>query len=163
MTVIVTKFVQHHKLFLRAFSRDVSKNANGWRVVPTSIKQNIKSFMGFPLVLARITDTRNSRHNPSRKKRYSRKASIRRMIEVVEKDRQYDAVIKVTNAAVKDAFASHDIPNHVSTLIIHNTNERDSLSNWMGFCMAVTKEPAYGDKEQSKAHIMAWLKNAICH
>lgn len=162
----VTKFVDGGKLFLRAFLLDSSKNVNGWRVAQASIPQNIRSFIGLPLLLYRSTGAEKDKprkpgeldhppylfdHSLPYNLEWQERYKIGEIIDVVQKDGRWDAIIEITDPLAKQTIENNDLEFYVSPRVIHDPNDPDdAIKNWIGGHLATVNEPAFGDKAAVK-------------
>ena len=136
------------KFFLKAFLLDSSLNANSWGVDPTTLDQNINTYIGKPLVLQddfQHPDSGDS--NYDHHMAYQDKFRIGNIIDIVNKDSIYSAIIEVTDNAAKEAFKKGDLPLYVSPQLFHDAvgKEPDTATKtWRGTHLAIVKEPAFG-------------------
>src|SRR6185503_21151367 len=86
------------KFFLKAFLLDSSVNQNAWGVDPTTLDQNINTYIGKPLVLQddfQHPDSGDS--NYDHHMAYQDKFRIDNIVDIVNKDSIYYAIIEVTD------------------------------------------------------------------
>ena len=73
------------------------------------------------------------------------------IIDVVEKDGKWDAIIEITDPLAREAIENNEIPFFVSPRILHDPDEPDTaIKDWLLFHLAVVDEPAFGDKAKFK-------------
>ncbi len=136
------------KFYLKAFLLDSSINQNSWGVDPTTLEQNIQTYIGKPLVLQDDFEHPNSGDsNYDHHMAYQDKFRIGNIIDIVNKDSIYSAIIEVTDGAAKEAFRKGDLPLYVSPQLFHDGvgKEPDTMTKtWRGTHLAIVKEPAFG-------------------
>ncbi len=136
------------KFYLKAFLLDSSVNQNSWGVDPTTLEQNIQTYIGKPLVLQDDFEHPNSGDsNYDHHMAYQDKFRIGNIIDIVNKDSIYSAIIEVTDGAAKEAFRKGDLPLYVSPQLFHDGvgKEPDTMTKtWRGTHLAIVKEPAFG-------------------
>ena len=91
-------FEDNGKFYIKAFLLDSSVNKNAWGVDPSTLDQNINTYIGKPLVLQDDFDHPNS-DDPSydHQTQYQEKFRIGNIIDIVNKDSTYSAIIEVTD------------------------------------------------------------------
>ncbi len=141
-------FEDNGKFYIKAFLLDSSVNKNSWGVDPSTLEQNIQTYIGKPLVLQDNFDHPNSGDsNYDHNLQYQEKFRIGNIIDIVQKDGIYSAVIEVTDQIAKDAFKAGNLPLYVSPQIFHDGvgSEPDaSAKTWRGTHLAIVREPAFG-------------------
>lgn len=144
----VETFEDNGKFFLKAFLLDSSVNQNAWGVDPTTLEQNINTYIGKPLVLQddfQHPDSGDS--NYDHHMAYQDKFRIGNIVDIVNKDSIYSAIIEVTDQVAKEAFKKGDLPLYVSPQLFHDAvgKEPDTATKtWRGTHLAIVKEPAFG-------------------
>src|ERR1043165_7178471 len=145
---VTETFEENGKFFIKAFLLDSSINQNAWGVDPSTLEQNINTYIGKPLVLQddfQHPDSGDS--NYDHHMQYQEKFRIGNIIDIVNKDSVYSAIIEVTDQQAKDAFKKGDLPLYVSPQLFHDGvgKEADTATKtWRGTNLAVVKEPAFG-------------------
>jgi len=136
------------KFFLKAFLLDSTTNANSWGVDPSTLDQNINTYIGKPLVLQddfQHPDSGDS--NYDHHMAYQDKFRIGNIVDIVNKDSIYSAIIEVTDQTAKEAFKKGDLPLYVSPQLFHDMVGREpdtATKTWRGTHLAIVKEPAFG-------------------
>jgi len=145
---VVESFEDNGKFFLKAFLLDSSINQNAWGVDPSTLNENINTYIGKPLVLQenfQHPDSGDS--NYDHHMQYQDKFRIGNIVDIVNKDSVYSAIIEVTDNAAKEAFKKGDLPLYVSPQLFHDAvgREPDTMTKtWRGTHLAIVKEPAFG-------------------
>src|ERR1043165_2075753 len=145
---VTETFEDNGKFYIKAFLLDSSINQNAWGVDPSTLEQNIQTYIGKPLVLQddfQHPDSGDS--NYDHHMAYQDKFRIGNIIDVVNKDSVYSAIIEVTDQQAKEAFKKGDLPLYVSPQLFHDGvgKEADTATKtWRGTHLAVVKEPAFG-------------------
>ena len=165
---------QDDHLWLRAFLLDSSVNQNAWGVSPETLDQNIKTYIGKPLVVQEDFNHPDSGDpNYDHHLQYQEKFRIGNITAIAEKDGIYSAIIDVTDPNAKEAFRQGNLPLYVSPQLFHDgvgKEPDDNAVTWRGTHLAVVKEPAFGVKKaritgQCNGHAdtcLAQLKRASC-
>ena len=150
-------------LWIKSFLINTDINKRGWSVDPNTIRENVKSIIGKPLVMARNALTGRIDH-PVWDTRKSAEANyesqLASAIGTVE-DYQYDprtntyyAISRITVPAVRDELLSktnpygknNKLPIAVSPQILYNpsTEQANYYKNWTFSHLSLVDEPAYG-------------------
>ena len=138
-------------LYLKAFLLDSSININEWGVTPSSLKKNINTFIGKPLVL-----TEDYSHPVPKQAdslahwlSYQEDYRIGTIVDVVPKDSAYYALIEVTDPDAKKAIEGGAIPNYVSPAIAQTLDgsPAEAMKEWTGVHLAIVDEPAFTVKK----------------
>ena len=147
----VSTFTDNGRLYLKAFLLDSSVNINEWGVTPASLKRNINTFIGKPLVLTEDyshpvpaqADSLN--HWLS----YQEDYRIGTIVDVVPKDSAYYALIEITDPDAKKAIEGGAIPNYVSPAIAQTLDgsPAEAMKEWTGVHLAIVDEPAFTVKK----------------
>ena len=147
----VSTFTDNGRLYLKAFLLDSSVNINEWGVTPASLKRNINTFIGKPLVLTEDyshpvpaqADSLN--HWLS----YQEDYRIGTIVDVVPKDSVYYALIEITDPDAKKAIEGGAIPNYVSPAIAQTLDgsPAEAMKEWTGVHLAIVDEPAFTVKK----------------
>ena len=128
----VSTFTDNGRLYLKAFLLDSSVNINEWGVTPSSLKKNINTFIGKPLVLtedyshpvpANAADSLTTGY-PIRK--ITESGTI---VDVVPKESAYYALIEITDQDAKKAIEGGAVPNYVSTCHSPDNGRKSCRSN----------------------------------
>jgi len=147
-TDVIETFEDNGKFFLKAFLLDSSVNANSWGVDPSTLNENINTYIGKPLVLQddfQHPDSGDS--NYDHHMQYQDKFRIGNIVDIVNKDSVYSAIIEVTDNTAKEAFKKGDLPLYVSPQLFHDAVGREpdtATKTWRGTHLAIVKEPAFG-------------------
>jgi len=145
--VIIDK--EQDKLFLKSFLMDASLNKNLWGVNPDTLDENIKTYIGKPLVITEKLDHPEMDGEPNFDHQliYQDKFRIGTILDVTNKDGIYSAVIEVTDPHAQEAFKLGNLPTYVSPSLFHDgvlTEADDDTKTWRGLHLAVVDEPAFG-------------------
>lgn len=147
----VATFTDNGRLYLKAFLLDSSVNINEWGVTPSSLKKNINTFIGKPLVL-----TEDYSHPvPSNADSldhwlsYQEDYRIGTIVDVVPKDSAYYALIEITDQDAKKAIEGGAVPNYVSPAIAQTMDgsPAEAMQSWTGVHLAIVDEPAFTVKK----------------
>jgi len=145
-------FTDNGRLYLKAFLLDASVNINEWGVTPASLKKNINTFIGKPLVLTEDyshpvpTNEDSLDHWLTFQEDYR----IGTIVDVVPKDSAYYALIEVTDPDAKKAIEQGAIPNYVSPAIAqldYGLEASTRINNWTGVHLAIVDDPAFTVKK----------------
>lgn len=141
-------FEDNGKFYIKAFLLDSSTNLNQWGVDKTTLEANIQTYVGKPLVLQDDFEHPNSGDsNYDHTLQYQEKFRIGNIIDVVNKNGIYSAIIEVTDNTAKEAFKAGNLPLYVSPQLFHDgvgVEPDDAAKTWRGTHLAVVKEPAFG-------------------
>ncbi len=144
---------QQGRLFIKTFLIDSSVNQNDWGVTQASIRQNIGSFIGKPIVFTDTfdhpsLDDSNLDHVLKSQEPY-RVGTIR---DVQEKDGRWFAIAEITDPAYRAGVQAANIPPFVSPAIYPTAPVKNeaAIERWTGVHLATVDQPAYG---AVKAHI----------
>jgi hypothetical protein len=141
-------FEDNGKFYIKAFLLDSSVNKNSWGVDNATLQQNINSYIGKPLVLQDDFQHPDSGDpNFDHVLQFQEKFRIGNIIDIVNKDSMYSAIIEVTDPIAKQAFQHGELPLTVSPQLYHDafaTEPEGAMTKWRGTHLAVVKEPAYG-------------------
>jgi len=145
-------FEDNGRLYVKAFLLDSSVNINEWGVTAASLRKNINTFIGKPLVLTEQFDHPLPKEHDSLAHwlAYQESFRIGTIIDVVPRDGTYYAIIEVTNPDAKKAFEQGHIPTYVSPAIAQDVDDPgapQAMSNWEGVHLAIVDEPAYTVKK----------------
>ena len=167
--------IDNDKLFLKTFLMDASLNKNLWGVNPDTLDNNIKTYIGKPLVVTEALDHPEMDGEPNFDHQliYQDKFRIGTILDITNKDGIYSAVIEVTDPTASEAFKLGNLPTYVSPSLFHDgveTEPADDTKTWRGLHLAVVDEPAFGaNKAQitgqcsGKSDVcLAQLKRAKC-
>ena len=146
----IATFTDNGRLYLKAFLLDASVNINDWGVTASSLKKNINTFIGKPLVLTEDyshpvpTNEDSLDHWLTFQEDYR----IGTIVDVVPKDSAYYALIEVTDPDAKRAIEQGAIPNYVSPAIAQLGFEASTrITNWTGVHLAIVDDPAFTVKK----------------
>jgi len=139
---------QDGKLFLRAFLLDSSVNLNGWGVSKDTLKRNLQTYIGKPLVVQEdFGHPQSEDPNYDHQLQYQESFRIGNINAIVENNGIYSAIIEVTDPQAKDAFRLGNLPLYVSPQLFHDgiaTEPEDNMVNWRGTHLAIVDQPAFG-------------------
>lgn len=150
MPQTIQVFEDNNILFLKAFLLDASTNINGWGVDPTTLAQNIKSYIGKPLVMQDDFNHPMSDDTYDHHLQYQESFRIGNIIDIVEKEGIYSAIIEITNKNASEAFKAGNLPLYVSPQIYHYDAGKEpdnAASGWKATHLAVVDKPAFGVKK----------------
>lgn len=147
----VSTFTDNGRLYLKTFLLDSSVNINEWGVTPSSLKKNINTFIGKPLVLTEDyshpvpAQADSLAHWLS----YQEDYRIGTIVDVVPKDSAYYALIEITDPDAKKAIEGGAIPNYVSPAIAQTLDgsPAEAMKEWTGVHLAIVDEPAFTVKK----------------
>ena len=141
---------QDGKLFLRAFLLDSSVNLNGWGVSKDTLKRNLQTYIGKPLVVQEdFGHPQSEDPNYDHQLQYQESFRIGNINAIVENNGIYSAIIEVTDPQAKDAFRLGNLPLYVSPQLFHDgiqTEPEDNMINWRGTHLAIVDQPAFGEQ-----------------
>ena len=148
----VATFTDNGRLYLKAFLLDSSVNINEWGVTPASLKRNINTFIGKPLVLTEDYSHPVPKNADSLNHwlSYQEDYRIGTIVDVVPKDSAYYALIEVTDPDAKKAIEQGGaIPNYVSPAIAQTLDgsPAEAMKEWTGVHLAIVDEPAFTVKK----------------
>lgn len=142
----IKPFESNNKLFVKAFLMDSSVNLNKWGASPITLDQNIRSYVGKPIVLKDdfdhpISNDDNLQHQLEFQELYR----IGTIVDVVKKDTRYDAIAEITDPHAQKAFKEGNLPLYVSPQLykLDSSEPDDSMTKWTGTHLAIVKDPAY--------------------
>ena len=144
--------IDDDKLFLKTFLMDGSVNKNSWGVNQETLDENIKTYIGKPLVITEALDhpVMDGEPNFEHQVIYQDKFRIGTILDVQNKDGIYSAVIEVTDPIAKEAYKLGNLPTYVSSSLFHDgvlTEADNDTKTWRGLHLAVVDEPAFGVKK----------------
>lgn len=144
-------YQEGNDMFIKAFLLDASVNSNRWEVAPDTLDENIKSYVGKPLVIKEGFDhpMPKSGETYDQYLQSQNHYKIGTIIDIQKKDGIYSAIIKVDNDVAKQAFNAGELPYYVSPQFWHDgvEEEGDYAKTWRGTHLAVVDQPAYGIKK----------------
>lgn len=146
----VKLYQDNGRLYLKAFLLDASININEWGVTASSLKRNINSFIGKPLVLTEDYSHPVPTEHDSLDHwlAFQEDFRIGTIIDVVSKDATYYALIEITNEDAKRALDQGAIPNYVSPAIAQSPSDpAEAIENWTGVHLAIVDDPAFTVKK----------------
>lgn len=136
------------KLYLKAFLLDATVNRNKWGVDPATLEQNIRTYIGKPLVLQENLDHPDSGDsNYDHVLQYQEKFRVGNIIDIVNKDNIYSAIVEITDPLAKKAINLGELPLTVSPQLYHDayaTEDPASMKTWHGTHLAIVHTPAFG-------------------
>ena len=148
----VATFTDNGRLYLKAFLLDSSVNINEWGVTPSSLKKNINTFIGKPLVLTEDYShpvPANAADSLDHWLSYQEDYRIGTIVDVVPKESAYYALIEITDQDAKKAIEGGAVPNYVSPAIAQTMDgsPAEAMVSWTGVHLAIVDEPAFTVKK----------------
>lgn len=145
----IKPFEANNKLFVKAFLMDSSVNQNQWGIHPSTLDNNIRTYIGKPLVLQHNFDHPVvADDNLQHQLEYQELFRIGNIVDVVNKGTRYDAIAEITDPYAQKAFKEGMLPLYVSPQLFKKdpTEQDGQMTKWVGTHLAIVKEPAYGVK-----------------
>jgi hypothetical protein len=141
-------------LFLKTFLINDDINKIGWGVDESTLRQNIRNYIGKPLVVTEDFEHPDFGDTYEHVLQAQEKFRIGDIIDIQEKNGDYSAIIKITDPQAKVALQNGDLPSFVSPQIYHYEAEKEGAiaTNWFATHIALVTDPAWGPHKARVSH-----------
>ena len=159
---VIDAYPQNDKYYLKAFLVNDRLNGMGWKLNPAYMEQNIKKFIGKPLILTQYKNhphefkhykqTGNIEYDKQKFLELQKPHEIGTIVNVLgnrnlaqgDNNNEYTAIIEVTDPNAIKSFKEQRVPLFVSPSILRTSGEWTDIQDFEALHLAVVDDPAFG-------------------